>query len=91
LIAIAPKEELEGLIPRQHDLLQLFDTSTDLAGHDIDISSFIREADETDVAIAWRAWSSPEPPQELDAIQQQELCRVSIGKARELVVVFRKG
>ncbi|MBD2057793.1 CRISPR-associated helicase Cas3' [Oculatella sp. FACHB-28] len=80
---LAPKEEVEGLIPRQHDLLQLFDTSTDLAGHDIDISSFIRESDETDVAIAWRDWSDTKPPQDMNAIQQQELCRVSIGRARE--------
>ncbi|MEP1078610.1 CRISPR-associated helicase Cas3' [Leptolyngbya sp. PL-A3] len=79
----APKEEIEGLIPRQHDLLQLFDTSTDLAGHDIDISSFIREADETNVAIAWREWTDDKPPADMSAIQQQELCRVSIGRARE--------
>lgn len=77
----APKEEVEGLIPRRHDLLQLFDTSTDLAGHDIDISSFIREADETDVALVWRDWSDLRPPEDMDALQQQELCRVSIGRA----------
>lgn len=86
----APKEEIEGLIPRQHDLLQLFDTSTDLAGHDIDISSFIRETDETDVAIAWRDWLEVKPPQTMDAIQQQELCRVSIGRAREFFDRLKK-
>lgn len=85
-----PKEEVSGLLPRQHDLLQLFDTSTDLAGHDIDISSFIREADETDVAIAWRDWSDAKPPQDMDAIQQQELCRVSIGKARDFLSQLKK-
>ena len=85
-----PKEELEGLIPRQHDLLQLFDTSTDLAGHHIDVSLFIREADENDVAIAWRDWLDPKPPQDMDAIQQQELCRVSIGKAREFFDRLKK-
>jgi len=85
-----PKQELEGLIPRQHDLLQLFDTSTDLAGHDIDISSFIREVDETDVAIAWRDWLTPEPPQDMDSIQQKELCRVSIGRAREFFGRLKK-
>ncbi|MFB2838171.1 CRISPR-associated helicase Cas3' [Floridanema evergladense] len=74
----APKEKIEGLIPRQHDLLQLFDTSTDLAGHDIDISSFIRETDENDVAIAWRNWLGEEPPDDLGALQQEELCRVRL-------------
>jgi CRISPR-associated endonuclease/helicase Cas3 len=86
----APKEEIEGLIPRQHDLLQLFDTSTDLAGHDIDISSFIREADETDVAIAWRDWSDLKPPPDMDAIQSQELCRVNIGRARGFLDTLKK-
>lgn len=74
----APKEEVEGLIPRQHDLLQLFDTSTDLAGHDIDISSFVREADETDVGIAWRDWQGEEPPDDMGALQPEELCRVRL-------------
>ena len=86
----APKEAVKGLIPRRHDLLQLFDTSTDLAGHDIDISSFIREANETDVAIAWRDWSEPKPALEMDAIQQRELCRVNIGRAREFFDKLRK-
>ena len=85
-----PKEEMQGLVPRQHDLLQLFDTSTDLAGHDIDISSFIREAEETDVALAWRDWSDPKSLQEMDAIQAQELCRVSIGRAREFFDQLKK-
>lgn len=84
----APQEEIEGLIPRRHDLLQLFDTSTDLAGHDIDISSFIRETDQTDVAIAWRDWSESKPP--MDAIQQSELCRVSIGSARAFLEQLKK-
>lgn len=86
----APQEEIEGLIPRQHDLLQLFDTSTDLAGHDIDVSSFIRETDDTDVAIAWREWPETESAREMDAIQPDELCRVSLGKARKFLDDLKK-
>ena len=74
--------EVEGLIPRRHDLLQLFDTSTDLAGHDIDISSFIRESKDTDVAVAWRNWEGNKPPNDMGALQQRELCRVGLQSKR---------
>lgn len=84
---------VEGLIPRQHDLLQLFETATDLAGHDIDISPFVRNTEDSDVAIAWRNWedegkpppSDPTRADNREALQSAELCRVPIGQARELV------
>ena len=86
----AKSPEFDGLIPRKHDLLQLFDTSTDLAGHDIDISSFIRETNDTDVAIAWRNWESNQPEPESGALLQKELCRASIYQARKLLDNFKK-
>jgi len=83
-------QPIEGLVPRRHDLLQLFDTSTDLAGHDIDVSSFIREANETDVAIAWRKWDGSSPPANLDALQAPELCRVSLSMAGDFLKEIKK-
>jgi CRISPR-associated endonuclease/helicase Cas3 len=83
-------QDVEGLIPRKHDLLQLFDTSTDLAGHDIDISPFIRETDDTDVAMAWRSWEGKTPSSDMSALQQPELCRVSVFRAKELLDKLRK-
>jgi CRISPR-associated endonuclease/helicase Cas3 len=80
-----PQEVPEGLIPRRHDLLQLFDTSTDLAGHDIDVSPFIRESNNTDVAIAWRHWEGNQPPSDMSALHPDELCRVPIGAAKDFL------
>ncbi|MCD8486790.1 MAG: CRISPR-associated helicase Cas3' [Desertifilum sp.] len=80
-----PVQPPEGLIPRQRDLLQLFDTTTDLAGHDLDVSSFIRDTPETDIAIAWRTWDDDEPPSDWGSLQQDELCRVSLVRAKELL------
>jgi CRISPR-associated endonuclease/helicase Cas3 len=77
-----PEAPINGLIPRQHDLLQLFDTSSDLSGHDIDISCFIREAQNTDIAIAWRELTEDLPPADFPALQPNELCQVGIGTAR---------
>lgn len=87
---VAPPLEIEGLIPRKTDLLQLFDTSTDLAGHDIDVSPFIRETDETDVAIAWRDWTGDVPQNDMGALEQHELCRVGFGRVKEFVEKLKK-
>jgi CRISPR-associated endonuclease/helicase Cas3 len=39
---------------RRRDLEELFDTTPDLAGRDIDVSRFIRETDDLDVQVFWR-------------------------------------
>ena len=39
---------------RRRDLIELFDTFPDLSGNDVDVSRFIRNADDLDVAVAWR-------------------------------------
>ncbi len=41
---------------RRADLLDLFDTSADLGGNEIDISRFVRSDPERDVYVFWRAW-----------------------------------
>jgi CRISPR-associated endonuclease/helicase Cas3 len=87
----AKTPKMRGLIPRKHDLLQLFDTSTDLAGHDIDISPFIRETDDTDIAIAWRDWQGDKPKGEfVKALHQKELCRVSLWQAQDFLKKLEK-
>ncbi len=86
----APKQEAVGLIPRRDDLLQLFDTSTDLAGHDIDVSSFIRETEDIDIAIAWRKLLGSRPPSDMGALQQDELCRVSLRGAKDFLAKLKQ-
>jgi len=41
-------------VPQTRDLFNLFDTTPDLSGADIDISRFIRDAEELDVLVFWR-------------------------------------
>jgi CRISPR-associated endonuclease/helicase Cas3 len=69
--------DVPGNLLRRTDLLQLFDTSEDLAGHTIDVSSFIRDSTETDIGIAWREWESDKPPEDMMKIEQNEICRVN--------------
>jgi CRISPR-associated endonuclease/helicase Cas3 len=39
---------------RRRDVVDLFDTTLDLGGMDLDVSRFIREGDERDVHVFWR-------------------------------------
>lgn len=41
----------------REEIAELFDTTPDLSGGDIDVSRFIREGDERDVSVAWFAAS----------------------------------
>jgi CRISPR-associated endonuclease/helicase Cas3 len=75
--------ELElGMVLRQRDLLDLFDTTADLSGADIDVSRFIREADERNVHVFWRDLKDQAPAATEPAPTRQELCSVPIGQAK---------
>lgn len=61
------EKKQEALFPHRHthvirrkDLLDLFDTTPDLAGNDIDIDRYVREVEETDVRVFWRDYGDPE-------------------------------
>lgn len=78
--ASLPKKPLRlerGLVLRRHDLLDLFDTTPDLTGSDVDVSRFIRDTDDHDVRVCWRAFPA-EPPQTDPSPVREELCAVPI-------------
>lgn len=75
---------------RRKDFIDLFDTTPDLAGNDIDVSRFIREGDEIDVQVFWRA--APPPKGERSATEagrlapeREELCTVKLGEFRDFL------
>ena len=43
-----------GLVPQTRDLFNLFDTTPDLSGADIDIGRFIRDGEDLDSFVFWR-------------------------------------
>jgi CRISPR-associated endonuclease/helicase Cas3 len=75
---------------RRRDLIDLFDTSPDLSGNDIDISRFIREGDEHDVELFWRDWEGNYPPSTLPRPRREELCPAAVFGANG-VQSFLKG
>jgi CRISPR-associated endonuclease/helicase Cas3 len=76
---------------RRKDLLDLFDTTPDLAGQDLDISRYIRDGDDTDVQVFWRdlRGKAPDPEEEYEP-DREELCRVSLPRFRDFAGKLNK-
>jgi len=74
---------------RRRDLLDLFDTTPDLAGNDLDIDRFVRETEDSGVWVFWRSWEQPksfEAPLETDgSYRREELCPVPIGEFKDFI------
>ncbi|MFC7640305.1 hypothetical protein ACFQX6_04195 [Streptosporangium lutulentum] len=54
-----PVKQAQALYPllRRRDLLDLFDTMPDLTGNDIDVTPWIRDAQDRTLLVAWRRWA----------------------------------
>jgi len=52
-VPAAPRLDLHPVL-RRRDLMDLFDTSADLSGDDLDVSIYVRATDEADVQVYWR-------------------------------------
>jgi CRISPR-associated endonuclease/helicase Cas3 len=76
----APAPRIVRPVLRRKDLLDLFDTTPDLCGNDLDVSRYIRDGDETDVQVFWRTVPDGGPAQDTAAPTRPELCRVSLGE-----------
>lgn len=69
------------LLRREFD--ELFDTTPDLTGADLDISRYIRSGDERDLQVFWLDLPKDEPPPAERRPQRQELCTVPFLEARD--------
>jgi CRISPR-associated endonuclease/helicase Cas3 len=74
---------------RQRDLIDLFDTTADLSGYDLDVSRFIRSEQDRDVQIAWRDDYPPRTKD--DGPTRDELCSAPIGEVAALLRTATKG
>jgi CRISPR-associated endonuclease/helicase Cas3 len=82
LAAIGP-EATQKLHPvlRRRDLDNLFDTSPEIGGSDIDVSPFVREPDDRTVSIAWRELGNdPNEGKGERVPNQAEICPAPLGK-----------
>jgi CRISPR-associated endonuclease/helicase Cas3 len=70
---------------RRRDLIDLFDTTRDLSGYDLDISRFVREGEERDVLVAWRKLDDTGPAAQTPAPNRDELCPVPVWEFRDFL------
>lgn len=71
---------------RRRDLIDLFDTTPDLSGYDLDISRFVRGSDERDVSVAWRELGKDEKPTPQEPRPtRRELCSVPIHQLEDIL------
>jgi len=85
LAAIAEDEQAPALpVIRRRDVLELFDTEPDLAGHDLDISRYVRESSDRDVQVAWRRIDD-EPADDAPDPHRRELCTVPVHEIQKLL------
>lgn len=66
----------------RHELDELFDTTPDLSGADIDVSRFIRSGDERDVQVFWAEIPEKEKPSNQLRPVRESLCSVPFIAAR---------
>lgn len=76
-------------VPRDKDLFDLFDTTPDLTGADVDISRYIRDGRELDVQVFWREVDGE--PGKRDRPDRRELCPVAFYRFREQISGLSKG
>jgi CRISPR-associated endonuclease/helicase Cas3 len=84
LSRLYPYEPLH-ILTRQ-DLEDLFDTTPDLSGADVDISRFVREGEDRDVSVWW--WPVPEGqgPHARIRPSHDALCRIPVRDAKRWLV-----
>jgi len=79
--ALYPFEPSHLLLRREFD--ELFDTTPDLTGADMDISRFIRSGDERDLQVFWRELGKDQSLGKHDQPRREELCPVPFLKAQD--------
>ncbi len=80
--ALPPTDEAAPLhsVLREKDFVELFNTDPDLSGFNVDVSPYIRDAEDTDVLVFWRDLS--EKAVEQPRPEPEEICRASISQFR---------
>jgi CRISPR-associated endonuclease/helicase Cas3 len=67
---------------RYKDTLELYETTSDLAGEDVDVSAYIREPNHRDAQIFWRDFEG-KPTEDERLPSRDELCSVSLSDLRD--------
>ena len=72
------------MVLRKNDLLDLFDTTPDLSGNDIDVSQYIRDVNNRDVYVFWRDFDE-EDMSDIDFPSRDEICSVPLSSIKSFL------
>jgi CRISPR-associated endonuclease/helicase Cas3 len=67
----------------RHEVDDLFDTTADLSGADVDVSRFIRSGEERDLQVFWQEIAKDAEPDRMLRASREALCAVPFLKARD--------
>jgi len=70
---------------RRRDLIDLFDTTPDLSGYDLDVSCFVRGGEERDLSVVWRELNGNKPDKSEPRPARDELCPVPIYEIKDFI------
>lgn len=70
---------------RRRDLVDLFDTTPDLSGYDLDVSRFAHGGEERDVSVAWRELNGVKPKRSEPRPERDELCAVPLYEIKDFL------
>ena len=65
---------------RRKDVLDLFDTTSDISGNDLDVSRYLRDDKDKDVQVYWRNIGDAGPSGLPSGPSREELCSVSLSE-----------
>ena len=77
--------EKAAFVLRRKDLVELFDTTPDLSGAEIDVSRYVRETDDLDIGVYWRSFHKAEKPPKESRPRRDELCAIPFYQLREFL------
>ena len=84
------KLKIESPLPdreilRKKDIFELFDTTSNIIGENIDVSKYVRNIKDTNVQIFWRDLKDYRPADQEPLPTREELCPVPINDVKMLV------
>lgn len=79
---VAVAESVHAVL-RLRDLVELFDTTPDLSGNDVDVARFIRQQDDLDASVAWQNVPEEGPDPATPLPGRAERCPVPVSALRQ--------
>lgn len=74
----------QHMVLRKNDIIDLFDTTPDLSGNDIDVSQYIRDVKNRDVYVFWRDFDT-EDMSVINFPSREEICSVPLNSMKKFL------